>query len=510
MSGNPRKRYDGTGTGTHRAGGASSSGPVPRHARTVIVGGGLAGVELATALAGHGAEDVLLLEAGPGEDLAHIHMTHSQTHATELVFAPERDPHFHRSWRSEAPPHYTGISGLRRRLGGRSLYWHGVVLPLEDWALHPSDWPAEVVTALTAGTAGEPSWYDRVTADLTAWSGGRLWDAAQPGCAVFGGQEFLPLPRACRRLPGTDRWEAYTALDAWRGPDGRPAPPPGVSVRCDTEVLAVDVRAGRARGVLVRAADGTTATVAADTVVLCAATVESTRLAAHALATAGALRTPRLGGLADHLVQGFTVRLPAGPLPVPGSYHVPSDPALRSYLRMDVHPDGPGRALLDVRITGEQLPNQESVVECRPSGGASWRAHVRTALLPEDRKVIGAQRDLLRDFWTTVARELGLPAAPLVFTDFSDADRDNTRVLPDRTRSQPESRPETWTSLLGTEDHEGGSLPLGRLLDADHAFPALPGLHAAGPAVFPRLGAANPSLTTIALSRRLAGLLAGA
>ncbi|GGR77619.1 oxidoreductase [Streptomyces humidus] len=507
MSGNPPTGH--RPVGTHQATGPGLTGPVPRRARIVIVGGGLAGAELAGALSSEGATGVLLLEAGPVAGLTHIHTTHSPQRATELVFAPDSDPYFHRPWRSATPPHYTGISGLRRRLGGRSLYWHGVVLPLEDWALRAPEWPASIVTALTGGD-GTPSWYDRVTADLTRWSGGALWDPALPTRTAFGGEEFRPLPRACRRTPGADRWEAYTAFDAWRDADGRTGPPPGVSARCDTEALAVDVGGGRARGVVVRAADGSVTTVAADTVVLCAGAVESTRLAAHALTAADVLPEPRLGGLADHIVQGFVVRLPADRLPPPGSYHVPTDPVLRSYLRMDVHPDGPGRALLDVRVTGEQLPNPDSVVECEVSGSRPGPAKVSTELLPEDRKLIAAQRDLLRDFWATAAAETGAPKTPLEFTDFGDADRDNTRVLPDRTRAQSASRPESWTSLLGTEDHEGGSLPLGRLLDDRHAFTALPGLYAAGPAVFPRLGAANPSLTAIALSRRLAGLLAAA
>ncbi|MYT82960.1 GMC family oxidoreductase [Streptomyces sp. SID8364] len=507
MPGSPQAQH---GTARSRAAASGPSGPLPREAGTVIVGGGLAGVELATALAEQGAEDVVLLEAGPGGDLAHIHLAHPQAAATEIVFAPERDPYFHRPWRSGAPPHYTGISGLRRRLGGRSLYWHGVVLPLEDWALHPPGWPAEIVAELTTGVGGAPSWYDRVTEHLTDWSGGGLWDPAQPARTSIGGQEFRALPRACRRRPGTDRWEAYTALDAWRGPDGDVTPPAGVRVHCDTEVLAVDVRGGRARGVLARLGDGDVSRIAAHTVVLSAGTVESTRLAALALTDAGALPSPRLGGLADHIVQGFVVRLPADRLPPPGSYHLPTDPVLRSYLRVDVHDDGPGRALLDVRVTGEQLPNEGSVVECEPSDEPFPRASVRTGLLPEDHKMISGQRDLLRDFWAATARELGEPSAPLEFTGYGDTERDNTRVLPDRTRSQSAGRPETWSSLLGTEDHEGGSLPLGRLLDTRHAFTALPGLHAAGPAVFPRLGAANPSLTTIALSRRLAGLLPGA
>nr|CAA70011.1 NADH:N-amidino-scyllo-inosamine oxidoreductase [Streptomyces griseus] len=457
MPGSPQAQH---GTARSRAAASGPSGPLPREAGTVIVGGGLAGVELATALAEQGAEDVVLLEAGPGSDLAHIHLAHPQAAATEIVFAPERDPYFHGPGGPGAP-HYTGISGLRRRLGGRSLYWHGVVLPLEDWALHPPGWPAEIVAELTTGVGGAPSWYDRVTEQLTDWSGGGLWDPAQPARTSIGGQEFRALPRACRRRPGTDRWEAYTALDAWRGPDGDVTPPAGVRVHCDTEVLAVDVRGGRARGVLVRLGDGDVSRIAAHTVVLSAGTVESTRLAALALTDAGALPSPRLGGLADHIVQGFVVRLPADRLPPPGSYHLPTDPVLRSYLRVDVHDDGPGRALLDVRVTGEQLPNEGSVVECEPSDEPFPRASCRTGLLPEDHKMISGQRDLLRDFWAATARELGEPSAPLEFTGYGDTERDNTRVLPDRTRSQSAGRPETWSSLLGTEDHEGGSLRSG-------------------------------------------------
>ncbi|GHF52198.1 oxidoreductase [Streptomyces mashuensis] len=485
-------------------------------ARVVVVGGGLAGLELAAALSDQGVEDVLVLEAGPGEDLDHIHRAHPRDRATELVFAPERDPYFRRPWDSASAPHYTGISGLRRRLGGRSLYWHGVVLPLEDWALATPWWPADVVADLTRSWQGGPSLYERVGADLAEWSGTAPEGAAGQQARTFGGQPFRPLPRACRQVPGDDRWEAYSALDRWRGEDGTAVPPPGVRVRCGTEVLAVDVRDGAVRGVLVRDPATGSGSIAADTVVLCAGTVESTRLAVQALTTAGKLAAPRLGGLADHIVQGFVVRLPAAPpgaarhVPDPGSYYVPTDPATRSYLRMDVQPAGDGELLLDVRTTGEQLPNPDSVVEVLTAAGPAGPARVRTALRPEDHEVIEAQRTVLRDFWHAVATELGTDPVPMEFTGFGDPGRDNTAVLPERIGSQRVGVPETWTSLLGTEDHEGGTLPLGDVLTSRHEFAGLPGLYAAGPAVFPRLGAANPSLTALALSRRLAAFLAGA
>jgi hypothetical protein len=45
----------------------------------------------------------------------------------------------------------------------------------------------------------------------------------------------------------------------------------------------------------------------------------------------------------------------------------------------------------------------------------------------------------------------------------------------------PAGVPVTWWSPLGTEDHEGGTLPLGLLLDDRHEFKAIPRLFAAGP-----------------------------
>ncbi len=493
-----------------RASFASAADGVPERAGIVVVGGGLAGLEVVTALAEHNAQDILLLESGPGDDLAHIHLSLPQDQATEAVFAPENDPWFHRPWESDSA-HYTGISGLRRRLGGRSLYWHGVVLPLEDWALSAPWWPSDVVADLTKSWRGGPSLYERVTGDLRKWS--FLTPSSAEGVRTFGGQDFLPLPRACRHSSGDGRWEAYTPLARWRRADGGPRPPAGVRVVCEAEVLAVHVHDGVARGVLVRDADGATTTVTADAVVLSAGTVESTRLAVQALTEHGSLPEPRLGGLADHIVQGFVVRLPAtaaARVPEPGSYYVPADPVSRSYLRLDVRDTAPGELLLDVRVTGEQFPNHESSVECVPAPALPWRTRIHAALHPQDRELVAAQRETLRAFWGHLAEDLGLPAMPMEFTVYGDPARDNTRVLPSRTRSQAVGVPETWTSLLGTEDHEGGSLPLGQTLTSRHEFADLPGLYAAGPAVFPRLGAANPSLTTLALSRRLAAILAGA
>ncbi|HGH0635656.1 TPA: GMC family oxidoreductase, partial [Yersinia enterocolitica] len=51
------------------------------------------------------------------------------------------------------------------------------------------------------------------------------------------------------------------------------------------------------------------------------------------------------------------------------------------------------------------------------------------------------------------------------------------------------------------------TLPLGEILNDNHEFNQINNLFAIGPSTFPRPGAANPSLTTLALSRRLAYIL---
>ncbi|MBE8520468.1 GMC family oxidoreductase [Amycolatopsis sp. H6(2020)] len=479
----------------------------------LVVGGGLAGLELAKELENRGCDGVLVVEAGPVADLRHVNETHSEAVSTEKCFAPETDEHFHRPYVSGSAPHYTLNSGLRRRLGGRSLYWHGVVLPLEPWALAEPSWPAEVVADLVRSWRGGPSLYERVTAGLQAWQrSGTPKYAGAPAEVEIGGERLVRTPAACSAAGG-GRWRAYSPLDHWL--DAGPPAPGGVRFLCDTEVVAVDVRDGRATGVAVRQVGADRVHhLAADAVVLCAAAVENARLAIQALTGAGVLAEPRLGGLADHIVQGFVLRLTTRDrlpeyLRHPASYVAPARAQERSYLRVDVHHPEPGEVLVDVRVTGEQLGGPGSYVECRPEGEPPWPATVHTSMSAQDLDVVAGQRAMLQRFWTALARDTGAAGRPLEFEEFGEQTRTNTFVLPGSVRKLHHGEPATWVSLLGTEDHEGGTLPLGSALDTRHQLVGVAGLYAAGPTTFPRLGAANPTLTSLALAHRLAALLAG-
>lgn len=494
----------------------AGTGPLPRQANVAIVGGGLAGLELAKELERRGVRDVIVLEAGPAADFRHVNVKHDDAVTTTMCFSPRTDKHFHRPFGSLSGRHYTLNSGLRRRLGGRSLYWHGVVLPLESWALREPWWPSEVTTDLTGNRPGAFSLYDEVMLELQAWQGrGVPRYADAPEAVEVGAERLVRTPSACRAV-GAGRWQAYSPLDYWSEEPGGEDSADAARFVCDIEVVAVEVQGGAATGVFAaRAGSREVFRVGADTVVLCAAAVENARLAIQALSETGALTTARLGGVADHIVQGFLLKVDsASPrLPEyllrPGSYVAPARAEHRSYLRFDIARPKPGEILVDVRTTGEQVRRPESFVECRTDGAHPWPTFVHTSTCAQDDAVIAGQREMLAEFWSALAHDLRVPAKALEFEEFGRQVRTNTTVLPEFVAALPPGRPLTWVSLLGTEDHEGGTLPLGSVLDERHQLAGVPNLYAAGPTSFPRLGAANPSLTSLALAHRLAALLAG-
>ena len=490
---------------------------LPESCSAIVVGAGLAGGEIAKALEDRGLSDVLILEAGPAHDLRHINSAYSADRALRMWLEPETDTYFRRPWKSQTPPHYMGNSGIRRRLGGRSLYWYGVVLPIEAWALTEPWWPAGIVSDLCNSWDGGPSLYDRIERKLGEWrsaDGEALVDES-PSLSL-GGHQLRATPRAIRRSSLTpSRWYAYSPLDHWRHPDTGEVwrRPSGIRFFANLEVLKVIVSDGAARGVLVVRADtGECVEIRSKIVVLAAGTLENSRLAVQALFEAQATEFPRLARLVDHIVQGVFVRLERSQadrlLTVlrPGSYFAPFEWA-RSNLFLDVRVMPNGDLLVNLQLTGEQLPSEDSYVECDPSEHFPWDVNIHTATLPKDLAIVAAQQDILRDGWSQLARLSGCPPGILDFADYNHSQRSNAVVLADSARATSVGVPATWASFLGTEDHEGCTIPLGNVLNEDHEFVKIRGLFAGGPSTFPRLGAANPALTTLALAHRLVARL---
>jgi choline dehydrogenase-like flavoprotein len=479
----------------------------------------MAGLELAAELEARGVDRVVVLEGGAPADLRHVNASHSDQHALRLWLEPETDACFRQSWTSLAPPHYTGASGLRARVGGRSLYWYGVSLPIEPGALTPQWWPDEVISDLRDSWDGGAPLYDRLRESLHRWRGRGLPSLIDSDVQIALGDIVMSrTPRAIR--PSTShpgRWFAYSPLDRWRDPDnGRLiATSEHIAIYAGQQVHEVMIEGGHARGVsIVEAGDNRVREVAADHVVLAAGTVECSRLALQALAAASTTASSRLDGLMDHIVQGVFVRIDstdAAPLlellPI-GSYWMPC-PDARSNLFVDVSDmDDGNHVLLDIQLTGEQMPSIDNYVECARGAGPRVAPVVNAKLSDADGTVIVEQQRIIADLWSVLAEGGIVRDRQLEFVDYGTTARTNAVVLAESIGAVPSGAPTTWCNCLGTEDHEGGTIALGRMLNDDHELNQVPGLFAAGPSSFPRMGAANPALTTLALAHRLAARLA--
>lgn len=493
-----------------------SLGSLPDSASIVIVGGGLAGLELAKELDRAGHPDVLVLEAGPADDLAHINAVNSPNKALRLWLEPNTDPYFWRPWVSKSVPHYDRTAGLRRRLGGRSLYWHGVTLPIEPWALCEPWWPKAVVHDLTRAWQGGASLYERVRADMDQWCAGyRRLDKELAPLSV-GSFQFVPTPRAVREAEcESQRWGAYTPAEHWADDSSRFTPRVGgVRVVSAAEVLGVKIDGRIVRGVIVRQDRAGPKEVSCAAAVLAAGTIENTRLAIQALHAAGVTSDDNLTGLVDHIVQGFVAFLAPAEAPekiralaLKDAFYYSSNAGTRSNLFIRVYFNGVGAVVLDAWTMGEQLPSGEGVVQCVASGEWPWRVFVRAGLTRNDWDVVHGQRRELQNLWANLCDLVGRPVSTLEFPAFENPARMLENVLPELDITGPADQPVVWSGPLGSEYHEACTLPLGKIVDDGHQFVDVRGMYAVGPSIFPRPGAANPSMTSLALSKRLAGLL---
>ncbi|MFD7165280.1 FAD-dependent oxidoreductase [Streptomyces violascens] len=470
---------------------------------TLVVGAGMAGLAAAAELGRRGRDSVAVLEAGPDRGHTHIQNDHSAAEALRLWLRPETDPDFRRPYQS-ADGAYHDLAGLRRRVGGRSLYWGGVLLPVERWALS-EQWPQTIATELTETWDGGPALYQRVVDDVVAW-GAKL--PAGPGLTI-GAMEWDRTPHATRPEPA-GRWSAFSPL-AWWDYDGDPRVR-RVPILPGHDVLGVRVEQGRATGVLVRTEGGELRDMRADRVVLAAGTVMNSRLAIQALAASGAATPRELPGLVDKLSQGFTVaftdadRLPDAVRAAAHEghvYHRAGTARTRSNQFVRFSEGVNGTVNLDSWAMGEQRRGPHSRVRCDGHREWPWPTTVHAPLDAADEPVLAAQRDLLNQLWADMARLVGVPAEPLEFPP-----QHGSPDLADRLTAARGPKPLTYSFPLGSEQHEAGTLAFGEVLDEDHQFTAVPGLYACGPSVMPRTGAANPSMTTLALSKRLGAILA--
>jgi choline dehydrogenase-like flavoprotein len=470
----------------------------------------MSGLAVARRLAADGGALADVIEVGRRSAADHMNMIHSVAEIEDMWRIPRADPALWRPWDSSLPPHYSGATGLRSHLGGRSLYWHGVVLRLDPWALDtPGTWPDNLV----GPQPGRPGLYDPVEDELAAWSGRPLQAPRSDGeesllawVRSLGYENAERAPLAVQRLDTADgpRWRAYSPLYADASPAPRGLTQPRISV--GERALAVSLARGRPAVLLQDRGTRRVRREEADAVVLAAGTIENTRLLAQLMAERG-VEQHRYAGLNDHIVQGFAVFVPRSPWGRRGAdgacLMAGGDEKSRSNLFIKLH-DGPDPSgvIFSAWEMGEQEPSDVNAVGFPERGALPWRPVVDVGLTGNDENVVAGQRDRLQAVWDAVARALGLPRARLSFGDFLVVPRDIAGYLPKAVASP--GTPVEFVSTLGSVDHEAGTVPYGGWLGPSGQVTGAPAVFIVGPAAFPRSGAANPSLTILALARHVA------
>jgi hypothetical protein len=320
-----------------------------------------------------------------------------------------------------------------------------------------------------------------------------------------------PLARRWSGRPGARNWLPYSPLHGFRR-DARIADARyggQVAVVEQRVVDRITVRAGRPVGLATHTPNDQPAPhIPADLVVLAAGAAENLRLVLQLLPER---RHRDVARLTDHLRQGFLARLPVGRLPALSSrwcLGVHRGGTSNVFVEIEPAPGSECTVLADVWAIGEQEPAAEPntrLVRCPDRDVLELEPVVSRA----DMQLVAAQRALLG---TLAAALTGSPVSEwdLDFGDFRTLPRSYPEAW-SKVLVAPPNVPVPYTCPLGSVDHEGAALPLGgRLLDETGALRDMPDVYVTGPVTFPRLGAANPSLTTIALSRRTGECVAAA
>jgi glycine/D-amino acid oxidase-like deaminating enzyme len=442
----------------------------------VIIGSGLSGSGIAAELLGHHVP-ITIVDAGPAGTRRHL----AADPHTAAMIEPDADPQFQPYSQNSAASHYGRSAGIRLRVGGRSLYWRGIALRLESYAL--ASWPPELQAALLGDGAGNIGLYAEVERQLEAWVGAPCdapRTATESRLSVrlqsLGFPSARPTPRAVRSRPD-GCWSAYSPF----------AEIPPELVRAQHCLMGLAVRPDGEVDLQLRGPKGGEACRAA-AVVLCAGTVENARIVSRIRKQNSAFP------IVDHHAQGWLCavdRHRSDHDHHAASILVCQDDKSRINAFLERHRIG-GHDILDAWSMGEQIPTSRALL-CFGDEPCGPRFDVK--LTQEDEAVLAAQTSFLASLADAMDLKLDDSMAPRA-SGFNEALKTAISVpgvaIP-------------YHCPLGTSDHESCALPIGGgAVDINAELRDFPSVFVAGPCLFPRAGAANPSLTTLALSRYVA------
>jgi choline dehydrogenase-like flavoprotein len=468
----------------------------------LIVGSGMGGGLLGSRLADSGA-DVLLVEAGP-----YLFPTHVGNLPRRLK--PGRfDKHIWSLWPDFRVQNYAAGSAFRGgqafNLGGRSLFWGGLIPRQTPWEL--AVWPEPVRHYLLADgyPAAEaavnrvaPAPSDYQTSSRTALqdilTGYVAEDAAMAvqyrgftnwslPTGLFSTADLLMEDRLADD-PATGKPTVNLDIAVWRV-DIDPADPAKATGVTGWDLIAQKQRSFSAR-----------------TVVLCAGTIETAKIALQSQ-----LRDPngKIGrGITDHTIRYRHFTLP------PHSAHASTTDSAKVVLR---HPDATAsQHAFDIVVELGADFNQGRYID--PTHLARERAERADWMLCE--LVFMSYAPLADTNTVTIAGEPATPVTlhinpvPPTPADAGEADALAAHLFAEL-GAQPvlgEGGLDLQTADLGGVAHEVGTMRMAGdgsgVVDADLRVLDYDNLYVCDNSVFPASPAANPSLTLAALALRLA------
>jgi choline dehydrogenase-like flavoprotein len=464
--------------------------------RVGILGGGMAGLETAVALASHPDVYVELIERGPSQRTQHINWDHNTYPGDEKT----------QRWRSDG----WGIGGgLNERLAGRSLCYHGVLLGIEHQAL--ADWPQEWSTSFL-GEDGYGPYCESLESEFPELREHELSSAAHD----IG---LTHVPQAAQLDEAGGRFRAYSPI--------RPA----LRLEARNERLTIS------RGAVekLRHVNGSWAVDMYDVrgELQTRDGLDACVLAASAIANIQILS--RTFGhdvetsITDHFSVGALARLAPG-----NELEAFRHEALwTGYLRIpelstnvfvqEMKPLEGGHRLVKVSAVTEQGPGPAdfSKLTILIQPGRTSDTYIDTRISLADRERLAQVRAKILEVTSRIAQD-ELEDVTGAWGGFA--------VPPPRGETEPGRSSAYWRSHdnalqtlmdqrttgklafydfpYGAYEHEacthsiGGTSPVAVTTDLE--VQELPGVYVVGPGSFPRMGTANPALTILVMSRFLA------
>lgn len=531
---------------------AVNNGGVPFDA--VVIGAGMFGAYCAEKVYRASNLRVLVLDAGSflvSEHVQNLARIGLNAAGKVQVASNNQDPGTRERvwgspWRSQV-----AFPGLAYCIGGRSLYWGGWAPRLT--AADLSKWPVQVANFLQSasgtGDAYEATEKETGVFDKTDYISGPLFTELMKRCkaavtsvASFDAIEEAPLAvQAAAPASGLFSFDKYSSApilteairDAASNPDWNRRlflVPRAHVTKLNTTggaVTQIDVRVnGLQRSLSISPQCA---------VVLAAGTIETTRLALESFAM------PRMGrNLMAHLRSNTVVRIkraafdPALPSKLEAAALLVrgSTPQRRYHLQVTAAavtgPDSEAtmfRMVPDIDLLDKMLASQTAdaiVITFRGIGemeGSQSLSLQSTSGSPPSWIDLSDQTDEfgMRRAWVNLVETAsdGLlwktmdDAALALALKLAKDDPNNIEYLYDGAWHAAPPPVGKVRDTLGTTHHEAGTLwmgsdPSNSVTDFDGRFHHVANAYVAGPALFPTLGSANPSLTALSLAKRTA------